>query len=78
VLAGDVSQLLRCEVLAISSSYGHGVERRTHLGRYRAAGSTETQRVMTRFFSMSSVMSVGRPKGWNEPGKAQTGVERHP
>jgi hypothetical protein len=77
VLTGDDSQLLQCKVLA-GSSYGRGARWRTNLGRSRVAWSTRTWRATTRSFSKSSTMLTRRPKGWNEPGLAQTGDERHP
>jgi hypothetical protein len=63
-LVGDTATWLR-----------RGFSRRGWLlhGRPNAAGSGAV-RSAARFFSKSSVTSIGGSKGWNEPGLVQTGM----
>jgi hypothetical protein len=59
VLARDNSQLLRCDILAGSSSYGHGAGRQAHLAGLRVAGKTGVGQAAATSF-LQATMSEGR------------------
>jgi hypothetical protein len=55
-------------------SYTGGPTQGTHRGGLRAAAGSRAVRSAARFFSKSSVTSIGGSKGWNELGLVQTGM----